>query len=109
MKESAENFVNIMINILEKGIEHIPPYISNLLFRYSMMNLVYVIMGLWLFVLAGALWSNSKKIDANDDKIVPYAFWIILCIGLGIALVGHNLQDVFIPELWIISLLREGV
>lgn len=99
MKESAERFVTLMIDILEKGIENIPPYVSNLLFRYSMLNLAYVAMGLVSFVIAGILWKKASKIDDSDDKIVPYIFGILFSIGIGLALIGNNLQDVFIPEI----------
>lgn len=107
MKESAERFVTLMVDILEKGIENIPPYVSNLLFRYSMLNLAYVAIGLTLFIVAGILWKKASKIDDFDDRIIPYVFGVLLSIGIGLALIGHNLQDVFIPEIWIISLLKQ--
>lgn len=99
MRESAERFVTFMIDILERGIENIPPYVSNLLFRYSMLNLAYVAIGLALFIVAVILWKKVSKIDYFDDRIIPYVFGILLSIAIGLVFIGHNLQDVFIPEI----------
>lgn len=108
MQQNAEKFVNLMVDILQKGVENVPPYVSNLLFRYSMMNLTYVIIGVILLVIAIIAGKKMTKFDPYDDWAVPYAIVALLCFLIGIMLIGDSLQNIFIPELGIISLLKNG-
>lgn len=104
-EESAKKVVDLLVPVLEGTIKNIPPYISNLLFRYSMYSLSLTL--LWFIIIWFAIffWYKASQQD-DDDKKFPLIFATIIVSILGVVIIAHNIQWIFLPEFSLLENLK---
>lgn len=104
-EESAKKVVDLLVPVLEGTIKNIPPYISNLLFRYSMYSLSLTL--LWFIVIwfAFFFWYKASKAE-EDDKMFPLIFVTVLTTIIGVVIIAHNIQWIFLPEVSLLENLK---
>ena len=108
MQELWERALNDLVELLEKWIEVIPPYLVDLFNRYAMYGIFkewfYVIMCLLGIILPILRFKKYKDDDEWMDSPAPIFFFVVFIISfIFIFVFSINLiEAIFIPEVYVI-------
>lgn len=104
-EQSVVKLIDSLTLILDGAVKNVPPYVSDLMFRYSMYSLSLSIFGLiitWLWI-----WTGYKTFKSGDFE-VGMGLWVatMFLLSIWISVLFCNIQWVFLPELSMLEYLK---
>lgn len=108
MQELWERALKDLVELLEKWIEVVPPYLADLFHRYAMYGIFkesfFVIMCLLGIILPILRFKKYKDDDEWMDSPAPIFFFVVFIISfIFIFVFSINLiEAIFIPEVYVI-------